>query len=185
MPIEIHCSSDIDEHGEERARPKVTPHPIVRPHDCCYISQPEHLEGLLHLQVFRTSASAAPSDGRPLFDQEEEGGQEDSASSRATQVTLDKKLLGKELLNSQATARLLLLEGKKKRRKASGVTVTAAPAPCRVSAEEVRRQERDLLRVLAAIKCPREDRERQAAQEQVMPYTCAVCAVCVWEVLMP
>jgi len=158
MPIEIHCSSDIDDHGEERTRPKKTPHPVVREQDCHYISKPEHLAAMLHLKVFRTSTPAGAS--RRSFLEEENEQPTPSRNISPPPYKVDKRLLGRELLESQHEARMQALASKKKRRAQAKVSTRTAMA------SEIKRQEAHLLKVLEAIRCTRDDKERLKATEE-------------------
>ena len=192
MPIEIHSSSDIDEHGEVRTRPRVTPHPVVRPGDCAYISQPEHLAAMLHLQLFRTSRPASTaSSSKEQHDyeqgqgqgQEQEQGQqpETTATAAKTGRALHSSSRGQSKVQKQETSTAagskkllgkeflasqqkarLLLIEQSKKRHAKPVSFN------KVSVQsEIRRQEAVLMSVLQEIQVTQEDKELQRATEKV------------------
>jgi hypothetical protein len=177
MPIEIHCSSLVDEQGQQRSRPPPSSHPILRAHDCCYVSRPEHLTALLHLKVFRTTpslphsspATHSATDSSPASsDQDQEQDQDQDLFSPIKQKQEgEKRLLGKEFLESQREARLLAAAGKKKRR-VQTQTQTQVKVSTRSSmGAEVKRQEAHLAKVLDGIRCTREDKERIRHTEEV------------------
>ena len=178
MPIEIHRSSDIDDHGEVRTRPQKTPHPVVRARDWCYLSQPEHLSALLHLRVFRTSTPST-SAGRILEQHEGLGRDEQDyfarnvrkprhteLSSCGESQKMKKKLLGEEFLENQKIARELAIEQSKKRHKKP---VQSNRADLQA---EIMRQEALLSQVLADIKTPWAKKEKHKAGEQVEETSC-------------
>lgn len=181
MPIEIHCTSDIDDQGEERTRPKVTPHPLVRPQDYCYISKPEHLAAMLHLKVFRTT-SHRPShvlDPEIMPTSPTESPRADLFSLPQQKQT--KKLLGREWIESQQTARQLALEVEKSPRR--GAQATSATAGCSSTSAaksameaKLKHQETHLKQVLEAIRCTHTERERLHVVEQVSSVTSSSAA---------